>query len=134
MAFYGDQLAFFGEQFIRIKNYSMEPKAVAGFNERVFICDFRGVLQELKGGSFDEEGETLNDTEVPTVWTRKSLKTGTFIVPDEGDYKGVIYRITNPQGFKLQGGFYSYTLQKVVGSTDEQKDNPSVDYGVGAYE
>lgn len=134
MAVYGDQLAFFSEQFIRIKNYSMEPNTVAGFKERVFICDFRGVLQELKGGSFDKEGETLNETEVPTIWTRKNLKTGTFIVPDEGDYKGIIYRITSPQGFKKPGGFYVYTLQRVVGSTDEQKVNTSVDYGVSAYE
>lgn len=134
MAVYGDQLAFFHEQFLTFRNYSLQPETVAGFEKRVLIGRFSGVLQELKGGELVVEGETLNATEVPTLWTRAYIKPNTFVVPDKGDYADGLYKVTNAASHKHQGNFRVYTLQLVTGSTDEQTENEDVDFGGNSYD
>lgn len=127
MAIYGDQLSFFPELFQTFENYSAKPELVSGKENRVFIQKFRAVKQDMKAGELDIEGDTLNSTEVPTLWTRAVLKKGTFVVdPKEPD---VIYVVNKANNFKFQGNFIVYILENVVGTTDVQKPNKDINFG-----
>lgn len=127
MAIYGDQLSFFPELFQNFENYSAKPELVSGKENRVFIQNFRAVKQDMKAGELAIEGDTLNATEVPTLWTRTALKKGTFVVdPKEPD---VIYVVNKANNFKFQGNFIVYILENVVGTTDVQKPNKDINFG-----
>lgn len=127
MIIYGDQLSFFPELFQNFENYSAKPELVSGKENRVFIQKFRAVKQDMKAGELAIEGDTLNTTEVPTLWTRTVLKKGTFVVdPKEPD---VIYVVNKANNFKFQGNFIVYILENVVGTTDVQKPNKDINFG-----
>lgn len=129
---YGEQLAFFAEQFRTVEVFSMQTDTVAGFSNRQSLGKYRGVFQYMKKGDLLRENETLSDVSVPTFWTKAKLQTGNFIdLLDEDDED--LYRIVNKQAWKHEGGFYIYILETVSGNTDEQEAHDDVDLGGGFY-
>lgn len=126
---YGNQLLYFAEQFRMFDYYTMKPQVNAGYTKREFLGKIKGVFQFAKKGDLLQEEDTLAETNVPTFWTRTKLKVGNFIVKDEETY-----RIKSPSDWSFEGGFYSYVLETVVGSTDEQKPHPFVDLGQNSYD
>lgn len=127
MSVYGDQLAFFPEQFETFNSYSAKPEIIAGLQPREFIKSFRGIFQFVKSDELDREGDTLNATEVPTLWTREVLKKGTYIVNPSNPED--LYIVNKSNNYKFQGGFVAYVLELVVGAKDSQKPNTSFGYG-----
>lgn len=123
---YGDQLAFFTEQFRMYEYFTMTPRPVAGYTERQPLGKVKGVFQYMKRGELVREAdETLADTNVPTLWTRSKLKVGDyFIVKDEE-----LYRIVNPSDWSFEGGFNVYVLESFVGDSDEQVPDEEVNLG-----
>lgn len=128
MGVYGDQLAFFQEQFRRFDYFSMEAKPVAGYRKRVELGKIRGVFQYVKRGDLGREDETLAEETIPTVWTRTKLRVGNFLYIEEDNY-----RIVKPYTWKFEGNFYCYELELVVANTDEQKPMEGVNLGQGDY-
>lgn len=130
MAVYGDQLAFFPEQFRSFPYFHMIPQPVASYSPREELGTVRGIFQYVKKGSLEREGDTLNNTEVPTLWTRSKLKVGDYYITAEE----VDYRITNDYPWKFEGGFYCYGLESIKGNTDIQTPHEYVNIGQDDYD
>ena len=126
---YGDQLAFFAEQFRMFKYFSMSPLPVASYSQRVFLGNIKGVFQYVKKGDLIRENDTEVDVNVPTIWTRTKLKVGNFIEMDDE-----LYRITSDYPWKFEGGFYCYSLETFVGNSDAQEPFENVNIGQNDYE
>jgi hypothetical protein len=78
-----------------------------------------------KGELMREPDETLADTNVPSLWTRKKLDVGnTFICKDDE-----LYRVVNPSDWTFEGGFNVYVLETFVGDSDEQEPDEDVNLG-----
>lgn len=129
MAVYGDQLAFFTEQFRMFDYFSMNPLPVASYSQRVSLGKIKGVFQHVKKGDLIRENDTEADVNVPTIWTRTKLKVGNFIEMDEE-----LYRITSDYTWKFEGGFYCYSLETFVGNSDAQTPFTDVNLGQNNYD
>lgn len=130
MAVYGDQLAFFAEQFRMFEYFSMKPQPSASYSERVSLGKIKGVFQFVKKGDLLRENDTEADTNVPTIWTREKLKVGDyFIVMDDE-----LYRITSDWSWRFEGNFNVYSLETFVGNSDEQVPFDYVDIGQNSYD
>ena len=129
MAVYGDQLAFFAEQFRMFEYFSMTPLPNASYSKRESLGKIKGVFQFVKRGDLLRENDTEADTNVPTIWTRTKLKVGNFIQMEDE-----LYRITSDYTWKFEGNFYCYSLETFVGNSDTQTPHPYVDIGQHSYE
>ena len=129
MAVYGDQLAFFAEQFRMFDYFSMKPLPVASYSQRVFLGKIKGVFQHVKKGDLTRENDTEADVNVPTIWTRTKLQVGNFIQMEDE-----LYRITSDYTWKFEGNFYCYSLETFVGNSDEQQPFEDVNIGQGHYD
>ena len=128
MAVYGDQLAFFAEQFRMFEYFSMNPLPNGSYSTREPLGKVKGVFQFVKRGDLIRENDTEADTNVPTIWTRTKLKVGNFIEMDDE-----LYRITSDYPWKFEGGFYCYSLETFVGNSDAQKPFEYVNIGQNDY-
>lgn len=126
---YGDQLAFFPEQFRMFEYFTMSPNTVGSYSKRVSLGKVRGCFQYMKRGELRRENDTLADTNVPTLWTRRKLRAGDFIEANDETL-----RITNSANWLFEGGFYCYVLETVVGNTDKQTEHEYVNLGQDSYE
>ena len=123
---YGDQLAFFTEQFRMYEYFTMNPRPVAGYTQRQSLGKVKGVFQYMKRGELVREAdETLADTNVPTLWTRSKLKVGNYFIVKDDE----LYRIVNPSDWSFEGGFNVYVLESFVGDSDEQAPDEEVNLG-----
>ena len=80
MAIYGDLLSFFPEQFRMVSYFCMKPLNVASYTEREDLGKVRGIFQYMKKGELKRENDTLEDTNIPTFWTRQKLKVGNYFL------------------------------------------------------
>lgn len=128
MPVYGDQLAFFAEQFRMFDYFSMKPLPNGSYSTREPLGKVKGVFQFVKRGDLIRENDTEADTNVPTIWTRTKLKAGNFIEMDDK-----LYRITSDYPWKFEGGFYCYSLETFVGNSDAQKPFEYVNIGQNDY-
>lgn len=129
MAVYGDQLAFFAEQFRMFEYFSMRPLPTGSYSTREPLGQVKGVFQFVKRGDLLRENDTEADTNVPTIWTRTKLKVGNFIQMEDE-----LYRITSDYTWKFEGNFYCYSLETFVGNSDEQTPHPDVNIGQNDYD
>lgn len=130
MPVYGDQLAFFSEQFRNFDYFTMKPHTTASYSTRESLGKVRGVFQYMKKGELRREEDTLADVNVPTLWTRAKLKVGNYFIQKEDE----VYRIVNPADWLFEGGFCCYVLESVVGNTDTQEAFEDVDIGQNSYD
>ena len=129
MAVYGDQLAFFAEQFRMFEYFSMKPLPNASYSKRESLGKIKGVFQFVKRGDLLRENDTEADTNVPTIWTHTKLKVGNFI-----EMEDELYRITSDYTWKFEGNFYCYSLETFVGNSDAQTPHPYVNIGQNSYD
>ena len=128
MAVYGDQLAFFAEQFRMFDYFSMKPLPTGSYSPRESLGKVKGVFQYMKKGDLIRENEVEAETDVPTFWTRSKLKVGNFIQKEDE-----LYRITSDYTWKFEGNFYCYSLETFIGSSDKQVPFEHVDLGQNSY-
>jgi hypothetical protein len=126
---YGDMLAFFPELFGKFLAYTMQPKVVGGYGDRAHAKYITGILQYVKAGDIDFEGDTAADVETPAFWTRWTLPKDAYIEDEDG----VLYKRTKGNNWKKQGGFNMYLMELVIGVGDKQTPNTAVDLGVSRY-
>lgn len=125
---YGDQLAFFAEQFRMFDYFSMKPLPNGSYSTREPLGKVKGVFQFVKRGDLIRENDTEADTNVPTIWTRTKLEAGNFI-----EMEDELYRITSDYPWKFEGGFYCYSLETFVGNSDAQTPFEHVNIGQNDY-
>lgn len=128
MAVYGDQLAFFTEQFRMFDYFSMKPLPTGSYSDRESLGQVKGVFQYMKKGDLNRENETEAEVDVPTIWTRQKLRVGNFVQKEDE-----LYRITSDYTWKFEGNFYCYSLETFIGSSDEQEPFDYVDVGQNSY-
>lgn len=128
MAVYGDQLAFFAEQFRMFDYFSMKPLVTGSYSLREDLGKVKGVFQYMKKGDLIRENDTEAETDVPTIWTRTKLIVGNFIQKEDE-----LYRITSDYTWKFEGNFYCYSLETFTGSSDKQIPFDYVDVGQDSY-
>lgn len=128
MAVYGDQLAFFAEQFRMFDYFSMKPLPTGSYAPREDLGKVKGVFQYLKKGDLIRENEVEAETDVPAIWTRQKLVVGNFIQKEDE-----LYRITSDWTWKFEGNFYVYSLETFIGNSDKQEDFDYVDIGQNSY-
>lgn len=128
MAVYGDQLAFFSEQFRMFDYFSMKPLVSGSYSPRENLGKVKGVFQYMKRGDLIRENDTEAETDVPTFWTRQKLVVGNFIQKDDE-----LYRIVSDYTWNFEGNFYCYTLETFLGSSDKQEPFDYVDIGQNSY-
>ena len=88
---YGNQLLFFSEQFRMFEYFTMKPNTVASYSQRESLGKVKGVFQYWKKGELKREEDTLADVDVPTIWTRQTLKAGNYFIQKDDE----TYRIVN---------------------------------------
>ena len=130
MAIYGDLLSFFPEQFRMVSYFCMKPLSVASYTEREYLGKVRGVFQYMKKGELKRENDTLEDTNIPTFWTRQKLKVGNYFLHKDDE----LYRIVNSADWLFEGGFHCYVLETFVGNSDVQVNFEDVDLGQNSYD
>ena len=128
MAVYGDQLAFFAEQFRMFDYFSMKPLPTGSYTPREDLGKVKGVFQYMKKGDLLRENEVEAETDVPTFWTRKKLVVGNFIQKEDE-----LYRIVSDYTWKFEGNFYCYSLETFIGNSDKQEEFDYVDIGQNSY-
>lgn len=130
MAIYGDLLSFFPEQFRMVSYFCMKPLNVASYTEREDLGKVRGIFQYMKKGELKRENDTLEDTNIPTFWTRQKLKVGNYFLQKDDE----LYRIVNSADWLFEGGFHCYVLETFVGNSDVQVNFEDVDLGQNSYD
>ena len=128
MAVYGDQLAFFAEQFRMFEYFSMKPLPKGSYEPRKDLGKVKGVFQYMKKGDLIRENEVEAETDVPTFWTRQKLQVGNFIQKEDE-----LYRITSDWTWKFEGNFNCYSLETFIGNSDTQIPFEHVDIGQNSY-
>lgn len=123
-AVYGDMLAFFPELIRRFVLYEKSPTIIAGHTDKKNLRQTSGILQFCKAGDVVVNGQTLNDVDAPLIWTRSDIGMDTYIEAD-----GVEYRRTKNNKYVRESGFYIYVLESVVGNTDTQTPDTTVNLG-----
>lgn len=126
---YGDQLAFFPEQFEDAVAFRMDPILVGGYENRKDIVHTSGVFQWLKGGSLDIEEHLLVRADTIVYWTYDALEEGMFLERADGK----LFRIVKEMDWEQKGTFYRFVIETVVGNTDEQTTDPEVTLGINQY-
>lgn len=129
MAIYGNSLSFFAEQFRLFDYFQMLPLPSSSYTKRQSLGKVKGILQFIKSGDLQVEGDVLADTTIPTLWTKEKLQRGNYFIGNADD----IYRIKKEASWLFEGGFYCYVLEEVVGSTDTQEPHDYVDLGQDSY-
>lgn len=128
MAVYGDQLAFFAEQFRMFDYFSMKPLPTGSYTPREDLGKVKGVFQYMKKGDLLRENEVEAETDIPTFWTRKKLVVGNFIQKEDE-----LYRIVSDYTWNFEGNFYCYSLETFIGNSDKQEEFDYVDIGQNSY-
>ena len=108
----------------------MKPLNVASYTEREDLGKVRGIFQYMKKGELKRENDTLEDTNIPTFWTRQKLKVGNYFLQKDDE----LYRIVNSADWLFEGGFNCYVLETFVGNSDVQVNFEDVDLGQNSYD
>lgn len=124
MALYGDILLHFPELIKDFTIYNSTPQVLSGMT-KVQAKKVLGIIQNVKSGKLEKEGDTSVDADVPTIWVFSDTLELYQIVQEDGD--ATLYRVQQQAPWLDEGGFSVYVLQKIVGVTDKQvKDNTSI--------
>ena len=124
MSVYGDMLLFFPEQRRALTVFDMTPKINGGWNKVVdqqgnlITQTITGVYQNTGGDSTVDANGNLVHKKQLELWTETGGLSDKFTT-----YENNIYRLTSDNQWESEGGFYRYTLEKVVGNNGTESDN-----------
>lgn len=126
---YGNNLLFFPEQRRSLTVYAMTPKINGGWdivpNSQRTIT---GIYQNTSGDQTVEQNGNLVHRKNLELWTEVGELADLFT-----SYEGNIYRLTADNQWQTEGGFYRYTLQKVVGNNGTESDNAPWNLGGNSF-
>lgn len=131
MSVYGDMLLFFPEQRRSLTVYAMEPKINGGWNKvvdpqtgKVITQSITGVFQNTSGDQTRDSNGNLVHVKGMELWTETPGLADKFI-----DINGSVYRLTADNDWEHEGGFFRYTLNKVVGNNGAESDDATWNLG-----
>lgn len=118
MGIYGDMLLAWPEQMRTLTVYEMQPELPGGWSEEENPLEIRGIIQHTSGRRLKDLGGNLAQGAGLELWTNAGELVGRF-TKLEGD----VYRITGDNKWESEGGFFRYTLEKVIGNDNTEQDN-----------
>lgn len=116
MAIYGEMLLSFPEQFRSFTYFDMPALINDSYGTRTNISTIQGVVQNAGTDIKDSNGNIVKTDEM-NIWTMANLIHGRFI-----EFNSIVYRIIPGNDWPTEGGFYSYTIKKLVGSNGTSTD------------
>lgn len=131
MSVYGDMLLYWPEQRRSLTIYDMKPKMNGGWDKvvdptsgQVITQTITGVFQNTTGDQTRDSNGNLVHTKGMELWTEASGLADKFT-----DINGSVYRLTADNDWESEGGFFRYTLNKVVGNNGAESDNATWNLG-----
>ena len=124
MSVYGDMLLYWPEQRRSLVVFDMTPKINGGWNKVVdqsgnlITQTITGVYQNTGGDQTVDSNGNLVHKKSLELWTETKGLDDKFTT-----YEGSIYRLKADNQWESEGGFYRYTLEKVVGNNGTESDN-----------
>ncbi len=127
---YGDMLLHFTEQNEDLLAFKMTPRQNGGWDTVVgSSVAFVGIIQNTGGSRIKDGNGNLVKTDGMEVWTERGGLDGYFL-----GWKGNIYRVGMGSGdWERQGGFYRYSLEKVVGNDGSESIDTSWNTGSNSF-
>lgn len=124
MSVYGDMLLYWPEQRRSLIVFDMKPKINGGWDKvvdqqgKLITQTITGVYQNTGGDqTVDANGNLVHKKQLE-LWTETSGLADKFTT-----YENSIYRLTSDNQWESEGGFFRYTLEKVVGNNGTESDN-----------
>ena len=126
---YGDILLAWPEQQEAFTAFKQNPLINGGW-ERILGSDvsFIGVLQNTKGAGIKDGNGNLIKSMGFELWTAEPNLNEMFIELPQG-----IFRILDSNSWIKEGGFFRYTLEKVVGNNGTESDDTSWNLGADSF-
>jgi hypothetical protein len=130
MSVYGDMLLFWPEQRRSLTVYDMKPKMNGGWDKvldqsgQLITQTITGVFQNTAGAQTRDGNGNLIHTKGMELWTETGGLADKFT-----DINGSVYRLTADNDWESEGGFFRYTLNKVVGNNGAESDNATWNLG-----
>lgn len=126
---YGDMLLGFAEQQRTVAVYDMTPRINGGWD----IADgtkisVTGIFQNTGGSRIKDGNGNLVRGESSEFWTSAGNLDGKFIRKD-----GSVFRLAGGNDWSFEGGFFRYSLEKVVGNDAAEPDNASWNLGGNSF-
>lgn len=125
---YGDMLAYFPELFEKATVFPMEPKIVAGYEDRPEGTVVYGVFQFRTKNNLDAENLTLVQTHTSEFWSESVIGDGWFLMRESD---GHLYRVTRDNNWDFSGRYHKYVVDTVAGNTDKQTPDEAVNLSGG---
>ena len=130
MSVYGDMLLFWPEQRRSLTVYDMKPKMNGGWDKvldqsgQLITQTITGVFQNTAGDQTRDGNGNLIHAKGMELWTETGGLADKFT-----DINGSVYRLTADNDWESEGGFFRYTLNKVVGNNGAESDNAAWNLG-----
>ena len=130
MSVYGDMLLFWPEQRRSLTVYDMKPKMNGGWDKvldqsgQLITQTITGVFQNTAGDQTRDGNGNLIHAKGMELWTETGGLADKFT-----DINGSVYRLTADNDWESEGGFFRYTLNKVVGNNGAESDNATWNLG-----
>lgn len=134
MSVYGDMLLYWPEQRRSLTVYDMTPKINGGWTKVVdqsgnlITQTITGVYQNTNGDSTVDQNGNLVHKKQLELWTETGGLSDKFT-----DYQGSVYRLKSDNDWESEGGFYRYSLEKVVGNNGAESDNAAWNTGANSF-
>lgn len=131
---YGDMLLCFPEQMRPFSVYEMNPRINGGWDKvtdehgEVITQIVFGVFQNTRGGNQHESNGNLVETDGCEFWTVAENLGGKFL-----DFRGDVYRLKDTNRWCFEGGFFRYSVDKVVGNNATESDDASWNIGGNSF-
>ena len=127
---YGDMLLAFPEQFRTVTVFDMEARINGGW-EMVHGSEatVRGIYQNTRGKQLADSNGNLAKTDGFELWTRTGELDGKFLTHTDGN----VYRLKSSNDWSFEGGFFRYSLEKVVGNNATESDDAAWNIGGNSF-
>jgi hypothetical protein len=129
MAVYGDMLLFFSEQRRSLTVYQQTPLINGGW-EKVLDSDLvvTGIFQNTKPSQIKDGNGNLVLSSGFEFWSETGNLNDYFT-----QIKDKVYRLISMQDWETEGGFYRYSLDKVVGNNGSETDDTAWNLGPNSF-
>ena len=129
MAVYGDMLLFFSEQRRSLTVYQQTPLINGGW-EKVIDSDLvvTGIFQNTKPSQIKDGNGNLVLSSGFEFWSETGNLNDYFT-----QIKDKVYRLISMQDWETEGGFYRYSLDKVVGNNGSESDDTAWNLGPNSF-
>jgi hypothetical protein len=129
MAVYGDMLLYFSEQRRSLTVYQQTPLINGGW-EKVIDSDLvvTGIFQNTKPSQIKDSNGNLVLSSGFEFWSETGNLNDYFT-----QIKDKVYRLISMQDWETEGGFYRYSLDKVVGNNGSETDDTAWNLGPNSF-